>query len=69
PRLSMKALLWGLMMLVWLGGLLFGLWWVWPRFAQPRLDGELVMIVIWLITGAVAWLVALNLGRQRYWRR
>ena len=65
----MKAFLWVLMMLAWLGGLLFGLWWVWPRFEQPRLDAELVMIVIWLTTGTVAWLVALNLGRQRYWRR
>ena len=65
----MKAFLWVLMMLVWLGGLLFGLWWVWPRFEQLRLDAELVMIVIWLTSGTVAWLVALNLGRQRYWRR
>ena len=65
----MRALLWVLMMLVWLAGLVFAVWWVWPRFEQPRLDAELVMIVIWLATGIVAWLVAFNLGRQRYWRR
>jgi len=65
----MKGLLWVLMMLVWLGGLIFGLWWVWPRFEQATLNAELVMIVIWLGTGTVAWLVAFSLGRQRYFRR
>ena len=65
----MKPFLWVLMMLAWLGGLLFGLWWVWPRFEQFRLDAELVMIIIWLTSGTVAWLVAVNLGRQRYWPR
>jgi hypothetical protein len=30
---------------------------------------ELVVSLVWLIIGAAAWLVALNLGLQRYWRR
>ncbi len=65
----MKAILWVLMMLIWLAGLIFGVWWVWPRFEALTLNAELVMILIWLVTGTVGWVVALNLGRQRYWRR
>ena len=65
----MQALLWVLMMLVWLAGLLFAVWWVWPRFEAPTPSAELVMIVLWLVTGAATWLLALNLGRRRYWRR
>jgi hypothetical protein len=65
----MMHLVWLLMMLLWLGGLLFGLWWVWPHFERAALTGELVMSVLWLTTGTLAWLLALNMGRQRYWRR
>ena len=63
------ASLWILMMTVWLGGLLFGLWWVWPHFERLALTPDLVAAFFWLVTGTVAWIVALNLGRQRYWRR
>ena len=65
----MKAFLWVLMMLVWLAGLLFGLWWVWPHFERLSFTSDLLVSIIWLTSGAVAWLVAFNLGRQRYWRR
>jgi len=50
-------------------GLIFAVWWVWPRFQALTFSAELVMIVLWLITGTAAWLVALNLGRQRFWHR
>ena len=65
----MMQLLWVLMMLLWLGGLLFGLWWVWPHFERGGITGEAVVSVLWLTTGTLAWLLALNMGRQRYWRR
>ena len=63
------AFVWLVMMLVWLGGLLYGLWWVWPHFERMALTAELFVSLFWLVTGAVAWVVALNIGRQRYWRR
>jgi hypothetical protein len=63
------AILWGLMMLVWLAGLLFGLWWAWPHFERMTLTADLVMASVWLIVGGAAWIVALNLGLRRYWRR
>ncbi|MDP9371708.1 MAG: hypothetical protein M3Q65_04475 [Chloroflexota bacterium] len=65
----MRALLWAVMMLIWLAGLLYGVWWVWPHFARMRLTTDLVASIIWLGAGTAAWLVAFNLGRQRYWRR
>jgi len=65
----MGAILWVLMMLVWLAGLLYGLWWVWPHFERMALSADLVMASVWLIVGSAAWIVALNLGLQRYWRR
>ena len=63
------AFVWLVMMLVWLGGLLYGLWWVWPHIERMAPTGELFVSLFWLVTGAVAWAVALNIGRQRYWRR
>jgi hypothetical protein len=33
------------------------------------LTGDLVSAVVWLVTGAAAWIVALHLGIQRYFRR
>jgi hypothetical protein len=62
----MGAILWVLMMLVWLAGLLYGLWWVWPLFERMTLTADLVMAAVWLIVGSAAWLVALNLGLRRY---
>ncbi len=65
----MMAVVWSLMMVVWLGFLLFGAWWVWPHFERMAFTAELVTSIFWLTTGAAAWLVAFNLGRMRYWRR
>lgn len=57
------------MMLVWLAGLILGLWWVWPHFERMALTADLVLAVVWLVGGAVAWVAALNFGLERYWRR
>jgi hypothetical protein len=63
------AYLWAVMMLCWLGGLLFGIWWVWPLISARQLTGDLVLALAWLIAGGAAWLLALNIGLQHYWRR
>jgi hypothetical protein len=63
------AFIWLLMMVVWLGGLIVGLWWVWPHFQRLAVTTDLVVAAVWLVTGAIAWTVALNMGLQRYWRR
>jgi hypothetical protein len=65
----MLAYLWALLMLVWLGALLFGLRSVWPHFERMQLIGELVAALFWLIMGALAWILALRLGVARYWPR
>ena len=56
-------------MAVWLGALGYGLFWVWSLFASAAPTSELLMTCAWLILGIVAWIVALNMGRQRYWGR
>ena len=65
----MTAALWLLLMLVWLEGLLLGLWQAWPLFRAPVLGPELAAAGMWLIIGFAAWALALNLGRQRFWGR
>ncbi|MBI2468457.1 MAG: hypothetical protein HYV62_11680 [Candidatus Rokubacteria bacterium] len=65
----MLVALWVLMMLAWLAGLGFGLWWVWPHFERGELTADLVGALIWLVIGAAAWVVALNFGRRRFWPR
>ncbi len=65
----MRALLWAVMMLVWMGGLISGLWWVGPHIQRLALTADLVVGLMWLIIGSAAWVVALNFGIQRYWRR
>jgi hypothetical protein len=65
----MTVALWLMLMLAWLGALLLGLWQAWPLFQAPALDLELVAASMWLIIGFAAWLLALNFGWQRYWRR
>jgi hypothetical protein len=57
------------MMLLWMCGLAFGLWWVWPHVQRMALTADLVFSVVWLVIGTAAWLVALNLGYQRFRRR
>jgi hypothetical protein len=46
-----------------------GLWWVWPLVERMTLSVDLVMAAVWLIVGTAAWIVALNLGLQRYGRQ
>ena len=65
----MLAILWVSMMLVWLGGLVLGLWWVWPLIQQMTVTADLVFALMWLSVGTTAWLFALNLGYQLFWRR
>jgi hypothetical protein len=57
------------MMLVWLGAMLYGLWWVWPHFEKMELTAELGAALFWLATGATAWIVALRMGLARFWPR
>jgi hypothetical protein len=63
------AVLWVSMMLAWMGGLAIGIWWVWPLIREMDLTPDLVFALMWLSTGTTAWLVALNLGYRRFWRR
>ena len=65
----MLAILWVSMMLAWLGGLILGIWWVWPHVQRMTLTVDLVSGLLWLSVGTTAWLFALNLGYQRFWRR
>jgi hypothetical protein len=63
------AYVWVTMMLVWLGAMLYGLWWVWPHFEKMELTAELGAALFWLATGATAWIVALRMGLARFWPR
>jgi hypothetical protein len=63
------TMLWLALMAIWLAALAYGAWWVWPHLERMQLTADLVISVVWLVIGAAAWLVALNLGIQRYWRR
>jgi hypothetical protein len=63
------AVLWVSMMLAWLGGLILGLFWVWPHIQRMTVTADLVIGLMWLSVGTTAWFVALNLGYQRFWRR
>ena len=68
-RSTVLAVLWVSMMLAWMGGMALGLWWVWPLIREMALTPDLVFALVWLSTGTTAWLVALNLGYRRFWRR
>ena len=68
-RAPWSAYLWLAMMLAWLAALAYGAWWVWPHVERLALTSELIGSLIWLSMGAVAWVVALRFGLQRYWRR
>jgi hypothetical protein len=65
----MARAFWILLMAVWLGALAYGLFWLWSLVASAAPTSELLMVGAWLILGVLAWIVALNMGRQRYWRR
>jgi hypothetical protein len=68
-RSTFLAVAWVSMMLAWMGGMALGLWWVWPLIREMALTPDLVFALVWLSTGTTAWLVALNLGYRRFWRR
>lgn len=55
-------------MVAWMGGLLLGLRGVWPLVQRPALTPELVIPLVWLVIGAAAWVVALQLGLRRFRR-
>jgi hypothetical protein len=65
----MARAFWILLMAVWLAALGYGLFWAWSLLAIAAPTSELLMVCAWLILGIVAWIVALNMGRQRYWGR
>lgn len=52
-----------------MGGLLLGVRGVWPLLQRPALTGDLVIPLVWLVIGTAAWVVALNIGWQRFRRR
>ena len=58
---------WHLIMLAWLVGWLLGVVWVWPVIARLELNVDLISALFWLVTGAVAWVVAFTMGYRRYW--
>ena len=57
------------MMAVWMGGLHLGLRGEWPLVQRAALTADLVIPLVWLVIGTAAWIVAFNVGRQRFWRR
>jgi hypothetical protein len=59
---------WHLIMLAWLAGWVLGAAWVWPVLARFELNFDLISAVFWLVTGAVAWIVAFTMGYRRYWQ-
>jgi hypothetical protein len=61
--------LWVGLMAIWLVALVHGAWLVWPNIERTGLTADLIMSLVWLVIGAAAWLVALNFGIRRYWRR
>ncbi len=68
-RAGAAAALWAALMLAWAGGLALGAWQAWPVFAGPAPPQDRVAAATWLILGAAAWLLALDLGRRRFLRR
>ena len=65
--LTLRSGLWCGLMLVWLAFLLRGVWWIWPAIARMELSEDLVVGLLWLILGALAWTLAFGYGRRRYW--
>ena len=55
-------------MLVWLAFLVRGVWWIWPAIEAMEYSQDLVAGVLWLSMGTLAWVLAFNYGRQRYWQ-
>ena len=62
PPIPAMRTLWVGLMAIWLAALVFGAWWVWPHLERMTLSADLIISLVWLVIGAAAWLVALNLG-------
>jgi hypothetical protein len=65
--LTIRSALWAGLMLVWLAFLIRGVWWLWPAIERMEMTQDLGAGLLWLILGALAWVLAFNYGRQRYW--
>jgi hypothetical protein len=65
----LRAIVWHVLMLLWLAALTFGVWWMWPTFAKLNVNADFVSGALWLALGVLAWLVALSHGRAKYWHR
>ena len=65
--LTVRSALWAGLTLVWLAFLIRGVWWIWPTIERMEFSQDLVAGLLWVILGTLAWLLALNYGRQRYW--
>ena len=63
------AVVWHALMLIWLGLLIRGVWWMWPTFVRLEISEDLVAGSLWLVMGGLLWVLALLYGQQRYWRR
>ena len=64
-----RAVVWHALMLVWLAALISGVWWLWPTLTAKAFTSDLVAGLLWLAIGTLAWIIAFNYGRQRYWRQ
>lgn len=65
--LTIRSALWAGLMLVWLAFLIRGVWWLRPAIERMEATQDLGAGLLWLILGTLAWVLALNYGRQRYW--
>jgi hypothetical protein len=63
------GVLWLGLMVIWLAALLVGAWGVWPHVERLVVTADLIIALAWLVIGGAAWVMALRLGIQRYWRR
>ena len=64
-----RVVVWHALMLIWLGLLVRGVWWMWPTFVRLEMSEDLVTCSLWLVMGGLLSVLALQYGHQRYWRR
>jgi hypothetical protein len=67
-HLTVRSIVWHGLMLVWLGFLIRGVWWIWPAIEAMEFSQDLLAGALWLTMGTLAWVLAFNYGRQRYWQ-
>ena len=68
-RSMVRSIVWHGLMLVWLAFLIRGVWWIWPNIEKMEFTQDLLAGLLWLCMGTLAWLLAFNYGRQRYWQQ